>query len=76
MLNLFCLTYNVDKNELTKDLDKFETFQSFFTRPVKDRKIDDNPNNIISPCDSTVLSFSEVKESECLLIKDKKYKLG
>jgi phosphatidylserine decarboxylase len=72
----FAKSYGVNLDECPQKLDEFETFADFFTRKIKARPITQDPLHFVSPADSRVLSFSEVKDDRVILVKDKKYKLG
>ena len=57
--------YGINYDEIqVESLNSFRTFNSFFTRELKEgaRVIDtpEDPSNLVSPCDGKVLSFGEV----------------
>ena len=58
---------------MIKSFDQYETFNQFFTRQIKPRKIE---SGLISPADSKILSITKIKSDECLLIKKVNYKVG
>ena len=62
-------------NEIVDPIDSFPRFVDFFTRKIHPRPIDTDPNVLVSPADSRVLSFSEVKGNEVLLVKKINYDL-
>lgn len=72
----FASTYGVNLEEIEDPLDSFPTFIDFFTRKIKPRDVEMEENTLVSPADSRVLSFCEVKGNDVLMIKDQNYKLG
>lgn len=44
--------FKVKTKDMTKSFYDFKNFSEFFTRAVKNREIDYNPNYFVSPCDS------------------------
>jgi phosphatidylserine decarboxylase len=43
--------FKINLKNLTKDLNKYKSLQDFFSRKIKNRKIDKNQNILIAPCD-------------------------
>lgn len=68
--------YQVKTEDLIQEFSEFNTLTEFFTRSVKPRSFDPRTQTFISPCDSKILSVSEVVEDECLLLKGRNYHLG
>mgnify|MGYP002784958112 FL=1 len=56
----FARLYKVNMNECDKPLQEYPTFQSFFTRALKDGARPLSKVNIVSPCDGTVLASGEI----------------
>ena len=52
--------YGVNLDDIEEKIESFSSFTNFFTRTVKYREFDINPNIIVSPADSTILNISEV----------------
>lgn len=61
---------------MEKELKDYNNFKEFFTRSVKPREIDQNPNILVSPADSKILQISELKGDQNLLIKKVHYSVG
>jgi phosphatidylserine decarboxylase len=76
LFGLYSKVYNVNQEEMVEPLENYNSFVEFFTRQVKPRTIDQSPNVLVSPADSRVLTFGEVKGNDVLLIKDINYGLG
>eukprot|EP01015_Nassula_variabilis_P007050 TRINITY_DN1536_c0_g1_i1.p1 TRINITY_DN1536_c0_g1~~TRINITY_DN1536_c0_g1_i1.p1 ORF type:complete len:284 (-),score=26.19 TRINITY_DN1536_c0_g1_i1:123-974(-) len=62
--------------DMMKKFSEYESFQQFFTRQVHPRNIDSDPNLLLSPADAKILSISEIKNDQCLLVKGKYYSIG
>ena len=58
---------------------KFETFNKFFTRKLKDNirpiKNKNDVNTIISPVDGTISQYGRIKKTELIQVKNKNYSL-
>lgn len=76
LFGLYAKTYNVKLEDMVKAPSEYTSFVDFFTREVKPRNIDPNSKSLVAPADSKVLTISEVKENDILLIKDIKYSMG
>ena len=76
LYGFYAKTYGVNLDEMVRPLEDNTSFVDFFTRDVKPRFIDQNPNLLVSPADSKVLTLSEVTENQVMLIKQMKYGLG
>jgi phosphatidylserine decarboxylase len=61
---------------MINDLKTYPTFNDFFTRLVKPRNIPADERLLLSPADSIIISLSEVKGDENMLIKGFTYKMG
>jgi phosphatidylserine decarboxylase len=68
--------YGVNTKDMVKSYRSYSNFNSFFTRPVRPRTINPNPNIVVSSTDSKVLSVSKVRSNDCLLVKGISYRLG
>ena len=73
LYNAFSSFYNVDTNDFLGKFEDYETMVDFFTRPVKPRYIPNDPNCLVSPADSKILSVSEVTGDSVFLVKGKTY---
>lgn len=76
LFGLYSRVYGVNQEEMVEPIEHYESFVDFFTRKVKPRTIDAKPNILVSPADSKVLSFGEVKGNDVLLVKSMNYSLG
>jgi len=76
LFTFYSRVYSVNLEEIEHDLESFESFSKFFTRTIKPRPIDPQPFSLASPADSRVLTFSEVKGDEVLIVKGIEYRLG
>jgi len=76
LFTMYAKFYNVILDEIVNDIESFESFSKFFTRTIRPRPVDAQPLSIASPADSRVLTFSEVKGDEVLIVKGIEYKLG
>ena len=61
IFGLYISFYHVDVNDFKKPIEDFTSFQDFFTREVKNRKIDSS--NIVSPVDGKIVDFGKIKDS-------------
>jgi len=78
IFSLYIKTYNVNTEEiLEKDLKKYRTINEFFIREIDTKKRpSEEPSLIVSPCDGRILTVSEVKNlNELIIVKDIKYDL-
>lgn len=79
LINAFIKSFNVDlQDAVIEDIDKYNTFNDFFTRELKPgaRPIDSNPLSIISPCDGKVSLFDRINENTLLQAKNKTFTLN
>ena len=67
---------NMDE-ALTMDLSKYETFNDFFTRQLKDgvRPIDERTNSICSPADGVITEHGQIQSSQLIQAKNINYTL-
>ena len=67
---------NMDE-ALTRDLSKYETFNDFFTRQLKDgvRPIDERTNSICSPADGVITEHGQIQSSQLIQAKNINYTL-
>ncbi len=56
---------------------KYNSLHQCFTRELKDgaRRVDEDPESIVSPCDAVVGAFGDIQETEMFQIKGSPYKL-
>jgi phosphatidylserine decarboxylase len=73
--NWYAKKYNVNLNEVELPLHQYATFSDFFTRHITRLAHKEVPNTIASPCDGKLLSFEEVTEDKCHIIKGHRYSL-
>lgn len=76
LFTLYAKVYGVRLHEIQNKIESFESFGKFFTRTIHPRPICAEPFAIASPADSRVLTFSEVKCDEVLIVKGIEYRLG
>ena len=76
LFGLYAKSYNVVIDDMVKPIEEYTSFVDFFTREVKPRQIDANPNVLVAPADSKVLTLTEVNKNDVLLIKGINYGLG
>jgi len=76
LYTFYSKVYNVKLDEIEDEIESFESFNKFFTRTIKPRPIDPQPFSLASPADSRVLTFSEVKGDDVLIVKGIEYRLG
>ncbi len=76
LFKFYSRVYSVNLDEVENDIESFESFSKFFTRSIKPRPIDAHPFSLASPADSRVLTFSEIKGDEVLIVKGIEYRLG
>lgn len=71
----FVENFNININESLKSIDKFTSFNDFFTRKLKSdsRTICGNENILISPADSRVLAFENIDINKIVQIKGSNY---
>lgn len=62
---------------ITRDLSKYETFNDFFTRQLKDgvRPIDERTNSICSPADGVITEHGQIQSSQLIQAKNINYTL-
>lgn len=72
LIEPFLNSNNIDRSQFI--MDGFNCFNDCFTRRIKDdmRKIDMNPEHLISPCDCKVLSY-DIESDSTFIIKNTKY---
>jgi len=81
VFGLFIKIFKVNKDEvLDQNLSNYRSLNEFFTRKInlELRPYDRTTDNILtSPCDGTILSISEIKNfEELIIVKDIKYPLN
>lgn len=69
--------YNINTNEITKEITDYESFNDFIIRDIKQgsRQIAKNRKSLISPADSLVLAY-EIKKDCIVSVKNKKYTIS
>lgn len=71
-------TLNIDSLECLDDIENFKTVRDIFERKIKYleyRKMDENSDAIVSPCDAKVL-IGSLKETSLLFIKEKFFEVN
>ena len=75
LLEMYSSLTGADQKDLIKPLQKFTSFQDFFTREVKPRKIIEDKTALLAPADSRVLSIEKVDNDKVLSVKGSTYSL-
>lgn len=73
----FVERHKINVAELKKPLSEFSSFNDFFIHKLKagSRKINQNENNVISPCDGKLFVIPNISISNTFFIKNKKFTL-
>lgn len=63
--------YKIDADEAEKSLTEFNSLTDFFIRKLKKdkRKVDDNPNSIVSPVDGVISIFGNIENGALIQAK-------
>ncbi|WP_416827328.1 phosphatidylserine decarboxylase [Ectobacillus polymachus] len=74
----YARTYQINKNEMEKDLQSYRTLHELFTRRLKDgmRQIDTAPNSIVSPVDGVLEDYGYISVDRDFVIKGKHYSIA
>lgn len=72
----FGKAYNLKFDDMVEPLESYTTFNKFFTRSVKPRKIPQTDDALVVPGDSVLLSLNKVTGNDVVLAKKVKYSLG
>ncbi len=77
IINYFCNTYKVNKDEIQSPAGGFKTLDQFFTRKLKPgiHKIDINKKTIVSPVDARIDEFGKIAEYSIIQAKNINYSL-
>ena len=77
LVRSFVRYFNVDLNECPQKLEDFQTFNEFFTRPLKPeaRPISSEKNCLICPVDGTIGVVGKITQETLLQAKCKEYLL-
>ncbi len=77
IINWYCRTYNVNREEYFIPESGFRNFDMFFTRELKEgvHKIDTGKKTVISPVDGRVQEFGEIRGNSILQAKGIDYSL-
>lgn len=67
----FAKFYHINTDEMDGNIEDFETFSEFFSRPLKEgaRPIDADSNSIVFPADGKISQFGDLKEDFVLQAK-------
>lgn len=76
LFGLYARSYGVLLDDMVRPIEDYTSFVDFFTRQVKPRQLDPSPAVVVAPADSKVLTVSEVKGNDVLLVKKMTYGLG
>ena len=73
----FIKKMDIDMNDYARGIEEYQNFNDFFCRELKEgaRKIDFNPENLISPADGKILAFKDIKETDKFFIKGSEFTL-
>jgi phosphatidylserine decarboxylase len=75
LIRYFIRYFNVDLSECPQKLEDFQTFNEFFTRPLKPeaRPIATYRNALVCPVDGTIGTFGTINQETLLQAKGKEY---
>jgi len=78
LIRTYCAAYKVRMDEVDVPREGFSTFNDFFTRRLKDgaRKVDPDPDVLVSPCDGRVIASGTVKRGLAIQAKGMSYPLA
>lgn len=76
LYKLYGKVYGVNFQEIKNPVESHASFIDFFTREVKERRINPDGNIIVSPADSKILNYGEVTEGYNQVVKGYKYSIG
>lgn len=67
----FAKFYHINLDEMDGDIEDFETFNEFFTRPLKSdaRPIDADNNSVVFPADGKISQFGDLRDDFMLQAK-------
>lgn len=73
----FVKMYNINELEMEKPLDQYDSLQELFVRNLKEdaRKIDEDPNSVVSPVDGILASIGEITQHSTFHVKNQDYSL-
>jgi len=77
LIHNFTKVYDIDMNEVSKDVNYFSSLQDFFVRTLKEgvRPINHDEDCFISPVDAKIESFGDIKCDAVFTVKNKYYSL-
>jgi phosphatidylserine decarboxylase len=76
LFGLYSWYYGVVTDDMVKSFSEYNTINSFFTREIKPRFINQDPGVMVSPADSKILSVVPVTKDMVLAVKGVDYSLG
>lgn len=76
LFGFYSYYFGVVTDDMVKSFSEYETINSFFTREVKPRSINQDPGIMVSPADSKILSVDRVTKDSVLAVKGVDYSLG
>lgn len=78
MIRPFAKCYKINTNETEKTIDKFASWNEFFTRKLRPgaRPIESGENVMVSPVDGTVSEFGPIQEGKIIQAKGLMYSVG
>ena len=76
LINSFLYIYKPDLTEaIHSDIKKYNSYNEFFTRNLKDRTVDESDAVFISPVDGEIVDHGHIREDMLLQAKKHKYSL-
>jgi phosphatidylserine decarboxylase len=72
----FVKKYDIDTSEMVKKTNEFKSFNDFFIREIKKRKINLDKKNAIIPADGRYLAYQNIGLQDNFFIKGSKYDLS
>jgi phosphatidylserine decarboxylase len=76
LFGIYSYYYGVVTEDMVKPFSEYKTINSFFTREIKPRFINQDPGVMVSPADSKILSVVPVTKDMVLAVKGVDYSLG
>ena len=76
LFGFYSLFYSVVVEDMKYPFSHYETVNEFFTREVKPRNITEDPNSLVSPADSKIISIQKIDEDQIIAVKGVNYSLG
>lgn len=75
IISSYAKVFQINQDEMEKDLKEYKTLHELFTRKLKEGKrvIDDNASSVISPVDGIFADYGPIEDTKMFEIKGKEY---